>query len=79
MQQNCSLIHQTGSCLLFSAEGMEKIDSLVGDKRFSVVARRLLQQIKSIPPQRTLNYISTPNESFPSAFVITEYMNGMIT
>lgn len=79
MQQNGSLIHQAGSCLLFSAEGMDKIDSLVGDKRFSIVARRLLQQIKSIPPQRTLNYISTPNESFPSAFVITEYMNGIIT
>ncbi|KAL1858277.1 hypothetical protein Daus18300_010023 [Diaporthe australafricana] len=54
---------------------MEKIDSLVGDKRFSGVARRLLQQINSIPPQRTLNYIFPPSESFPSAFVIAEYMN----
>lgn len=58
---------------------MEKIDSLVGDKRFSGVARRLLQQINNIPPQRTLNYISTPVDSFPSAFVIAEYMNGTIT
>ncbi|KAL2284134.1 hypothetical protein FJTKL_09119 [Diaporthe vaccinii] len=64
-----------GSCSLFSSEGMEKIDSLVGDKRFSGVARRLLQQINNIPPQRTLNYISTPADSFPSAFVIAEYMN----
>lgn len=58
---------------------MEKIDSLVGDKRFSGVARRLLQQINDIPPQRTLNYISTPTDSFPSAFVIAEYMNGILT
>lgn len=55
---------------------MEKIDSLVGDKRFSGVARRLLQQINNIPPQRTLNYISTPTDSIPSAFVVSEYMNG---
>lgn len=58
---------------------MEKIDSLVGDKRFSETARRLLQQIHNIPMQRTLNYISTPTDSFPSAFVIAEYMNGTIT
>lgn len=62
--------------MLFSAEGMEKIDSLVGDKRFSGVARRLLQQINNIPPQRTLNYISAPTDYFPSAFVVAEYMNG---
>ncbi|KAE9569698.1 hypothetical protein CGMCC3_g14192 [Colletotrichum fructicola] len=63
-----------GSCLLFSAEGMEKIDTLVGDKRFSGVARGLLDQINSIPPQRTLNYVSTATDSFPSDFVVAECM-----
>ncbi|KAF4919039.1 putative transcriptional regulatory protein [Colletotrichum viniferum] len=63
-----------GSCLLFSAEGMEKIDTLGGDKRFSGVAWGLLDQINSIPPQRTLNYVSTATDSFPSDFVVAECM-----
>lgn len=65
--------------MLFSAKGMEKIDCLVGDKRFSSVARTLLQQINNIRPQRTINYISAATESLPSAFIIAEYMNGKST
>ncbi|KAJ0123628.1 Fusaridione A cluster transcription factor fsdR [Diaporthe amygdali] len=46
----------------------------VGDRRFSGVARRLLEQINSIPPQRTLTDISTFTDHFPSDFVVEQCM-----
>lgn len=57
---------------------MEKIDTLVGDRRFSGVARRLLEQINSIPPQRTLTDISTFTDHFPSDFVVEQCMKGNV-
>ena len=69
----------SGSCSLFSADSVDKIDYLVGDKRFSGVARRLQQQLSCIPPQRNLNCVPIPSDSFPPTFVITEHMNGTNT
>ncbi|OHW91060.1 fungal specific transcription factor [Colletotrichum incanum] len=64
-----------GSCSLFSAEGIAKIDVLVGDKRFSTAVRGLLQRIRRIAPPRNLDFTSFSTiYPFPPNNVIMECM-----
>ncbi|WYZ41778.1 hypothetical protein EsH8_V_000673 [Colletotrichum jinshuiense] len=72
-------IGTAGSCSLFSAEGIKKIDSLVGDRRFSSAVLGLLQKIRRIPSQRSLGLdleSSFNNHPFPPNNVIMECMNN---
>ncbi|KAF9882254.1 fungal specific transcription factor [Colletotrichum karsti] len=66
----------SGQCSLFSIEGITKIDTLVGDKRFSEAVRALLRRIRSFAPQRSLNFASSPRDyPFPPNDVIIGCMN----
>ncbi|WQF88904.1 hypothetical protein CDEST_13918 [Colletotrichum destructivum] len=65
-----------GSCSLFSAEGIAKIDALVGDNRFSVAVQGLLQRIRRIaPPPNPDPLASSVTYPFPPNNVIMECMN----
>ncbi|OBR07707.1 Fungal specific transcription factor [Colletotrichum higginsianum IMI 349063] len=64
-----------GSCSLFSAEGIAKIDALVGDNRFSVAVQGLLQRIRRIaPPPNPDPLASSVTYPFPPNNVIMECM-----
>ncbi|KAK6216594.1 fungal specific transcription factor [Colletotrichum tabaci] len=64
-----------GSCSLFSAEGITKIDALVGDNRFSVAVQGLLQRIRRIaPPPNPDPLASSVTYPFPPNNVIMECM-----
>uniref|UniRef100_L2FKL4 Fungal specific transcription factor n=1 Tax=Colletotrichum fructicola (strain Nara gc5) TaxID=1213859 RepID=L2FKL4_COLFN len=71
-----------GSCSLFSAEGIAKIDTLVGDTRYSDAVRNLLQQVRSFAPKRSLDFSSSPRDyPFPPndivIFCVNEYMRTL--
>ncbi|GJC98193.1 fungal specific transcription factor [Colletotrichum higginsianum] len=67
-----------GSCSLFSAEGIAKIDALVGDNRFSVAVQGLLQRIRRIaPPPNPDPLASSVTYPFPPNNVIMECMTGV--
>ncbi|TEA18686.1 Fusaridione A cluster transcription factor fsdR [Colletotrichum sidae] len=73
-------IGTSGQCSLFSLEGIAKIDTLVGDRRFSDCVRNLLQNIRTLAPQRSIDFAASQRDyPFPSNDVIIFAMNDFFS
>ncbi|KAL0934955.1 fungal specific transcription factor [Colletotrichum truncatum] len=69
------LIPRAGSSSLFSAEGIAKIDALIGDTRYSEAVRILLDQVASVAPTKSLGCTSAKSYPFPPNDIIISCIN----